>query len=168
MSMLAAYLANAGTEELGNLPRQVAASVSAGVSKDGAQALRDVLPACTTARCALAARSGMHVLSDTCSAAHALTAFMMVRRLVLPVSRGVVAVTACLLVPGPAVFSFWDCLKDTEALSLITVTARRGFPSRSAAICAATGLPDAVQTLTRPRVVCSQLGRAVHGGGLRG
>lgn len=74
MSMLAAYLANAGTEELGNLPRQVAAAVSAGVSKDGAQALRDVLPACTTARCALAARSGMHLSYDICSAEHALTA----------------------------------------------------------------------------------------------
>ena len=80
----------------------------------------------------------------------------MVRRLVLPVSRGVLAVTACLLVPGPAVFSFWDCLKDTEALSLNTVTARRGFPSRSAALCAAIGLPDAVCRHSHGREWCAR------------
>ncbi|KAK9839547.1 hypothetical protein WJX81_008699 [Elliptochloris bilobata] len=97
--MLAAYLASAGRDELGNLPRQVAASISTGVSEEGANALCAYLPSCTSAR------------------------------LVLPVSRRTVVVTAGLLAPGPALFSLWERDQDTDMLGLSTVTARRGFPS---------------------------------------
>lgn len=56
--MLATYLANVGSDELGNLPRQVAAVISAGVSEDTARALRAFLPGCTTARCGAGAAAG--------------------------------------------------------------------------------------------------------------
>lgn len=48
--MLAAYLASAGRDELGNLPRQLAVAISAGMSEVGANALRAYLPSCTSAR----------------------------------------------------------------------------------------------------------------------